>query len=72
MHGSEKKLTYLALRGRFATLSVPYSVYKEHALSKIPTLRSLNNALREDANRLSNEVDTLSEEIDLLEPEADR
>eukprot|EP00804_Cyclotella_cryptica_P028866 CCRYP_008448-RA/>CCRYP_008448-RA protein AED:0.10 eAED:0.10 QI:197/0.75/0.6/1/1/1/5/183/362 len=57
---------------RFATLSVPYSAYKEHALSKIPTLRSLNNALREDANRLSHEVDTLSEEIDLLEPEADR
>ena len=57
---------------RLATLSVPYSAYKEHALSKIPTLRSLNNALREDANRLSNEVDTLSEEIDLLEPEADR
>ena len=61
-----------ASRPRFATLSVPYSAYKEHALSKIPTLRSLNNALREDANRLSNEVDTLSEEIDLLEPEADR
>jgi hypothetical protein len=52
--------------------SVPYSAYKERALSKIPTLRSLNNALRQDANRLTQEVDTLSEEIDLLEPEADR
>jgi len=52
--------------------SVPYSAYKENALSKIPTLRSLNNALREDANKLADEVDTLSDEIDALEPEADR
>lgn len=52
--------------------SAPYSAFKENALSKIPTLRSLNNALRQDANRLADEVDTLSAEIDLLEPEADR
>jgi uncharacterized protein YlxW (UPF0749 family) len=52
--------------------SVPYSAYKENALSKIPSLRSLNNALRQDANRMSQEVDRLSEEIDALETEANR
>ncbi|KAL3795455.1 hypothetical protein HJC23_000813 [Cyclotella cryptica] len=64
--------TLVFIAGGICCANVPYSAYKEHALSKIPTLRSLNNALREDANRLSHEVDTLSEEIDLLEPEADR
>lgn len=52
--------------------SVPYSAIKERQIGKIPSLRSLNNKLREDANHLSDEVDNLAEEIDLLEPEADR
>jgi hypothetical protein len=52
--------------------SVPYAIYKEWQMAKIPTLRSMNNALREDANRLEDEVDVLSDEIDNLAPEADR
>lgn len=52
--------------------SVPYAAIKERQIGKIPTLRSMNNKLREDANNLKEEVDVLSEEIDILEPEADR
>lgn len=47
-------------------------MYKERELKKIPTLRSMNNKLREDANQLEENVDELSSEIDILEPEADR
>ena len=54
------------------SFSVPHSAYKEMVTSKMPTLRSLNSKLRQDANRLASEVDGLSNEIDLLEPEADR
>jgi len=41
-------------------------------MGKIPSLRAMNNKLREDANNLGDAIDELSEEIDLLEPEADR
>lgn len=58
--------------GGLTIANVPYSAYKERSMGKIPSLRSMNNKLREDANNLGSEVDTLSEEIDLLEPEADR
>jgi len=52
--------------------NVPYSAFKEHKMSKIPSLRSTNKKLRESANGLGEEVDVLAEEIDLLEPEAVR
>lgn len=52
--------------------NVPYSAFKERQMLKIPSLRAMNNKLRDDANNLTDEVDNLSEEIDLLEPEADR
>ena len=52
--------------------SVPYAAFKESKIGKLPSLRSMNNKLREDANKLEDAVDELSEEIDALEPEADR
>jgi len=52
--------------------NVPYSIIKERKLSKLPTLRSMNNKLREEANTLAGEVELLTEEIDALKPEADR
>lgn len=52
--------------------SIPYAAIKERQIGKIPSLRAMNNKLREDANNLTEEVDILSEEIDILEPEADR
>eukprot|EP00970_Alexandrium_tamarense_P012917 scaffold3159_cov191-Alexandrium_tamarense.AAC.5 len=58
--------------GGICCANVPYAIYKEWQMAKIPTLRSMNNALREDANRLEDEVDVLSDEIDNLAPEADR
>eukprot|EP00956_Cyclotella_meneghiniana_P022789 scaffold43448_cov51-Cyclotella_meneghiniana.AAC.11 len=58
--------------GGICCANVPHSAYKEMVTSKMPTLRSLNSKLRQDANRLASEVDGLSNEIDLLEPEADR
>ncbi|EED93780.1 predicted protein [Thalassiosira pseudonana CCMP1335] len=58
--------------GAICIANAPYSAYKEYQITKIPTLRSLNNALREDANRLESEVDMLSEEIDSLKPKAER
>lgn len=67
---SPQTLVYVA--GGICMANIPYSAYKEYNLSRIPTLRSLNNALRADANRLVEEVDLLSAEIDALEPEADR
>jgi hypothetical protein len=60
------------IAGGICIANVPYAIYKERELTKIPTLRSLNNKLREDANRLEENVDQLSLEIDILEPEADR
>lgn len=58
--------------GGICIANVPYSVIKERQMGKIPSLRSMNNKLREDANNLGEEVDVLSGEIDILEPEADR
>ena len=58
--------------GGICAANAPFAAYKEKQLSKEPTLRGMNNRLREDANRLEDEVDTLSEEIDILVPEADR
>ncbi len=58
--------------GGICIANVPYSAFKERKMLKLPSLRSMNNKLREDANHLGEEVDVLSEEIDLLEPEADR
>mmetsp|Transcript_8280 Transcript_8280/g.12421 ORF Transcript_8280/g.12421 Transcript_8280/m.12421 type:complete len:355 (+) Transcript_8280:97-1161(+) len=58
--------------GGICITNVPYAVYKESELKKIPTLRSMNNKLREDANNLERNVDQLSDAIDILEPEADR
>mmetsp|Transcript_18865 Transcript_18865/g.39117 ORF Transcript_18865/g.39117 Transcript_18865/m.39117 type:complete len:350 (+) Transcript_18865:211-1260(+) len=50
----------------------PYSAYKEHMMSKIKNLRSMNNKMRELAVRLEGEVDMLSNQIDHLEPEVRR
>jgi len=58
--------------GGICIANVPYAMYKERELKKIPTLRAMNNKLRADANKLEANVDQLSEEIDILEPEADR
>lgn len=60
------------ISGGICIANCPYAFYKERELTKIPTLRSMNNKLREDANRLEENVDELSSEIDILEPEADR
>ncbi|KAL7460961.1 hypothetical protein ACHAXS_001395 [Conticribra weissflogii] len=64
--------TLVFIAGGIAIANAPYSAFKEMKMSKIPTLRSMNNALREDANRLEGEVDILSGEIDALIPEANR
>jgi len=64
--------TVVFIAGGIAIVNAPYSAFKEMKMSKIPTLRSMNNALREDANRLEGEVDILSGEIDALIPEANR
>mmetsp|Transcript_40875 Transcript_40875/g.87055 ORF Transcript_40875/g.87055 Transcript_40875/m.87055 type:complete len:344 (+) Transcript_40875:3-1034(+) len=58
--------------GGLCIANAPYSAYKEKQMSKIPTLRSMNNKLRDASNELGEQVDVLSEEIDALEPEADR
>lgn len=58
--------------GGVCIANVPYAAFKERRIGKIPSLRAMNNKLREDANNLGDAVDDLSEEIDLLEPEADR
>ena len=58
--------------GGICIANVPYSVLKERNIGKIPSLRAMNNKLREDANNLEDAVDELSGEIDILEPEADR
>eukprot|EP00804_Cyclotella_cryptica_P013839 CCRYP_018172-RB/>CCRYP_018172-RB protein AED:0.13 eAED:0.13 QI:186/1/1/1/0.66/0.71/7/94/375 len=63
--------TLVFIAGSICIANIPYSAYKEYHLSKIPTLRSLNNLLRVDALRLEQEVDVLSAEIDVLTPEAD-
>lgn len=58
--------------GGICIANVPYAAFKEKGIGKIPSLRAMNNKLREDANNLGDEVDILSEEIDILAPEADR
>lgn len=58
--------------GGICIANVPYAMYKEQELKKIPTLRSMNNKLREDANHLKENVDMLVQEMNILEPEADR
>lgn len=58
--------------GAICIANIPYSAIKERHMGKIPSLRAMNNKLRDDANNLEDAVDDLSEEIDLLEPEADR
>jgi len=58
--------------GGVCIANVPYAAIKEKQIGKTPSLRAMNNKLREDANNLEDEVDVLAEEINLLEPEADR
>lgn len=58
--------------GGICIANVPYSVLKERNIGKIPSLRAMNNKLREDANNLEDAVDELAGEIDILAPEADR
>lgn len=58
--------------GGICIANVPYAMYKEQELKKIPTLRSMNNKLRDDANHLNESVDQLVQEMNILEPEADR
>ncbi len=41
--------------------NVPYTAFKEVRIAKIPTIRSLNQKLLEEARRLEEEVDTLTE-----------
>lgn len=64
--------TILFVSGGICVANIPYAAIKERQIGKIPSLRAMNNKLREDANNLTEEVDILSEEIDILEPEADR
>lgn len=63
---------FVFVMGGLCIANVPYAAFKESRIGKLPSLRSMNNKLREDANKLEDEVDVLSEEIDALEPEADR
>ena len=58
--------------GGITIANVPYAAFKEVRMAKIPTIRTLNNRLRDEAHRLEGEVDTLSEEIDAIAPEAER
>lgn len=58
--------------GGLAMVTAPYSAYKENEMTKIPTLRDINNKLRSDALHLEEETDILSEEIDTLQPETER
>eukprot|EP00584_Thalassiosira_punctigera_P005699 CAMPEP_0172531640 /NCGR_PEP_ID=MMETSP1067-20121228/4961_1 /TAXON_ID=265564 ORGANISM="Thalassiosira punctigera, Strain Tpunct2005C2" /NCGR_SAMPLE_ID=MMETSP1067 /ASSEMBLY_ACC=CAM_ASM_000444 /LENGTH=371 /DNA_ID=CAMNT_0013316039 /DNA_START=157 /DNA_END=1272 /DNA_ORIENTATION=+ len=58
--------------GGVAIANVPYAVFKEYRIIKLPALRSLNNKLKEEANHLEDEVDCLEKEINDLEPEAAR
>ncbi len=67
---SPSTLVYVC--GAITLANVPYAAYKEVRIAKIPTIRSLNNKLLDDANRLEAEVDTLVEEIDAIAPEAER
>lgn len=52
--------------------NAPYTAVKEKKIAKLPTLRAMNNRLREDAGRLEEEMDALNEEINLLIPQAER
>ena len=63
-------MVYVA--GGITIANAPYAAFKEVRITKLPSLRSLNNKLREEATRLEKEVDALSEEIDAISPEAER
>ncbi len=58
--------------GAITVANVPYAAFKEVRMAKIPTIRALNQDLRNEAHRLEGEVDTLSKEIDAIAPEAER
>jgi len=58
--------------GAVCVLNAPYATFKEKKIAAIPSLRSMNNRLKDEADRLGEAVDQLAEEIDLLGPEADR
>lgn len=64
--------TAVFIMGGVCVAHAPYAAYKEYNIIKLPSLRSLNNKLREDANQLEEDVAILSEEIDSLQPEASR
>ncbi|KAL7548014.1 hypothetical protein ACHAWF_011288 [Thalassiosira exigua] len=49
--------------GGICIANAPYSAIKERQILKTPSLRGMNNKLREDANNLGDEVDNLAEEI---------
>ncbi len=58
--------------GVITVANVPYAAFKEICMAKIPTIRALNNKLRDEADRLEGEVDTLTKEVDAIAPEAER
>lgn len=58
--------------GALTIANAPYAAFKEVRITKLPSLRLLNNKLAEEATRLEKEVDALSEEIDAIAPEAER
>mmetsp|Transcript_25585 Transcript_25585/g.54024 ORF Transcript_25585/g.54024 Transcript_25585/m.54024 type:complete len:349 (+) Transcript_25585:104-1150(+) len=60
------------IMGLVLILNAPYAAFKEMSLGKLPTLRALNNKMREDVNNLTDQVDLLTQEVDALKPEADR
>lgn len=63
-------MVYIA--GAITIANAPYSAFKEVRMARIPTIRAMNNKLRDEANRLEREVDALSAEIDAIAPEAER
>lgn len=63
-------IVYVA--GSITIANAPYAAFKEVRITKLHSLRSLNNKLRDDANRLGKEVEALSKEIDAIAPEAQR
>jgi outer membrane murein-binding lipoprotein Lpp len=63
-------MVYIA--GAITIANAPYSAFKEVRMARIPTIRALNDKLRNEAHRLEAEVDALSEEIDAIAPEAER
>jgi Skp family chaperone for outer membrane proteins len=61
-------MVYIA--GAITIANAPYSAFKEVRVARIPTMRALNDKLRDEAHRLEGEMDALSEEIDAIAPEA--